>query len=242
MKRIVWVSLCVLLSLTACSALVGSPAGVAPAPAQPGIQPEEWATRYPKEYDDWKDSVHGVAYLSGNADAPGCTDCHSDPETGEIYTPVFRLEIPSKCARCHADEKVMSKYGVATDVYDTYRADYHGTTIEYYRANEPAAWRYEAVCSDCHESHAVYRPDDPRSSVAPANLLATCQKCHIEAPPNFAAASTGHYRTTREGPLLVYGVKLFYKVLIPTVIGLMLAYIGLDISHRVRKKFRGKKS
>lgn len=242
MKRIVWVSLCVLLSLTACSALVGSPAGVAPAPAQPGIQLEEWATRYPKEYNDWSDSVHGVAYLSGNSDAPGCTDCHSDPETGEIYTPVFHLEIPSKCARCHADEKVMSRYGVATDVYETYQADYHGTTIEYYRANDPARWRYEAVCSDCHESHAVYGPDDPRSSVAPANLLATCQQCHIEAPPNFAAASTGHYRTTREASLLVYGVKLFYKVLIPVVIGLMLAYIGLDISHRVRKRLRGEES
>lgn len=242
MKRIVWFSLCVLLSLTACSALVGSPAGVAPAPAQPGIQPEEWATRYPKEYDDWEDSVHGVAYLSGNSDAPGCTDCHSDPETGEIYTPLFRLEIPSRCARCHADEKVMSKYGVAIDVYDTYRADYHGTTIEYYRANDPAAWRYEAVCSDCHESHAVYGPDDPNSSVAPANLLATCQQCHPEAPPNFAAASAGHYRTTREVSLFVYCVKLFYKVLIPVVIGIMLAYIGLDISHRVRKRLRGEES
>ena len=242
MKRIAWVSLCTFLSLTACSTLAGSPAGVAPAPAQTGVVPEEWATRYPKEHDDWKDSVHGVAYLSGNSDAPGCTDCHGDPETGEIQTSVFHLEIPSRCARCHADEEVMSKYGVATDVYDTYRADYHGTTIEYYRVKNPATWRYEAVCSDCHESHAVYGPDDPRSSVASANLLATCQQCHLEARPNFAAASSGHYRTTREASLLVYCVRLFYMILIPTVIGLMLAYIGLDISHRVRKKLRGEES
>jgi len=242
MKRIVWVSLCVLLFLTACSTLVRNPAKVAPAPAQTGIQPEEWATRYPKEYNDWEDSVHGVAYLSGNSYAPGCTDCHGDPETGEIETSTFHLQIPSSCARCHADEKVMDKYGLSADVYDTYRADYHGTTIEYYRANDPAMWRYEAVCSDCHESHAVYGPDDLRSSIASANLLATCQQCHPEASPNFAVASTGHYRTSREASLLVYGVKLFYKVLIPTVIGLMLAYIGLDISHRLRNRFREKRS
>lgn len=243
MKRIVWVSLgLLLLSLTACSTPAGSPAGVAPAPAQPGIPPEEWATRYPAEYNDWKDSVHGVAYLAGNKDAPGCTDCHSDPATGEIQTLAFHLEIPSRCARCHSNETVMSKYGVATDVYDTYRADYHGTTIEYYRANDPTTWRYEAVCSDCHGSHAVYGPDDPQSSVASANLLATCQQCHAEAPPNFAAASSGHYRTTRGAPLLVYLIKLFYQVLIPVVIGLMLVYIGLDISYRGRKKLRGKKS
>jgi len=78
MKRIAWVSLCILLSLTACSALAGSLAGVAPAPAQPGIPPEEWATRYPKEYDDWRDSVHGVAYLSGNSDAPGWNRCYEN--------------------------------------------------------------------------------------------------------------------------------------------------------------------
>ena len=46
------------------------------APAQSGIQLEEWVTRYPKEHNDWKDSVHGVAYLSDNSDAPGCPDCH----------------------------------------------------------------------------------------------------------------------------------------------------------------------
>ena len=236
MKRIIWISLCVLLSLTACSTLVGRPAGVAPAESDVGL--EEWDTRYPNEYNDWEDSVHGVAYLSGNSDAPGCTDCHSDPKTGEIETPNYHLEIPSRCARCHADQQVISEYGLAADVYETYQADYHGTTIEYYRAKNPETWRYEAVCSDCHDSHAIYRADDPRSLAAPANLLATCQRCHPEASPDFAAASTGHYRTNREASLLVYCIKLFYTVLTPLVIGLMLAYIGLDISHRLRKKSR----
>ena len=212
------------------------------APAEPGLTLGEWAARYPTEYNDWKDSVHGAAYLSGNSDAPGCTDCHPDPQTGQIQTAAYRLEIPSWCARCHADEKMMGKYGLAADVYATYRADYHGTTIEYYRANSPTTWRYEAVCSDCHGSHATYKQDDPRSSVTAANLLATCQQCHKAAPPNFATAATGHYRTTRQASLFVYLVKLFYLILIPVVLGLMLAYIGLDIAHRVRNRSRRSES
>jgi hypothetical protein len=76
--------------------------------------------------------------------------------------------------------------------------------------------------------------------VAPPNLLATCQQCHPEAAPNFTAA-TGHYRAsrdlaTREDAPLVFWVKLIYQALIPVTLGLMLGYIGLDITHRIRQK------
>ena len=239
MKRIILISLCVLLSITACSASVESPPGVAPAPASSDVQDQVWATRYPIQYAEWSDSVHGVAHLEGNADAPGCTDCHGDPEAGEVISATLRLEIPSRCARCHADETVMSKHQVATDVYETYQADYHGATIETYRATDPTAIRSEAVCSDCHESHAVYGPDDARSSVAAANLLGTCQQCHAGAATNFVAASAGHFRTTPDASILVFIIKLFYIVLIPVVLGGMLAFIGLDIWHRTRNKTKG---
>jgi hypothetical protein len=59
-----------------------------------GVEP--CATRYPKEYREWQESVHGSAYLSGDTDAPGCADCHDDPESGEIRTAPFRLNIPSR--------------------------------------------------------------------------------------------------------------------------------------------------
>ena len=241
LKRIALASLCLLLlALTACSA-PAKPVTAPPTPAET-VSIEEWAQRYPNEYNDWKDSVHGVAYLAGNKDAPGCTDCHGDPASGEFNTSAFRAEIPSRCARCHDNEQMMAKYQVATDAYDTYLPGYHGTTIEYYRANDPTSWRYEAVCSDCHQAHAIYKPDDPRSSVAPANLLQTCQKCHPGAQANFAAPTNGHFRTTRAASRLVFYVGLFYKILIPLVIGAMLFYIVLDIVHRVRKSLGGHRS
>lgn len=241
MKRIILIGLCI-LSLTACSALTGGSAPVAPAPDAPDAHPEQWAARYPVIYEEWSGSVHGAAYLAGNTDAPGCTDCHGDPEAAEIISATLRLEIPSRCARCHADETLMSQHEVATDVYQTYQADYHGATVETYRATHPTAIRSEAVCSDCHASHAIFAPDDARSTVAAANLLGTCQQCHAGAASNFVAASTGHLRTTADESILVFLIKLFYLILIPVVLGGMLLFIGLDIWHRATKKTKEQRS
>ena len=43
-----------------------------------------------------------------------------------------------------------------------------------------------ATCADCHGSHDILRASNPASSVAPANLLNTCRKCHQDATPGFA--------------------------------------------------------
>jgi len=194
-----------------------------------------WAARYPREYQEWQDSVHGSAYLSGDTDAPGCADCHDDPESGEIRSAAFRLESSFRCARCHGDEQLMAKHEIATDVYASYRADYHGLAVCYYRTHDRSMWRYEATCSDCHASHAIYGASDSRSSIAPANVLGTCRQCHPGAGANFTSATTGHFRIDRKTSLLAYYIKLIYQILIPTFVGLMAAYIGLDMTYRIRK-------
>jgi hypothetical protein len=246
--------------------VTGSPAPTAQAPEPSDVSTSIWENRYPVQYKEWSESVHGTAYLNGNTDAPGCTDCHADPESSEITTASFRLEIPARCARCHADETLMSQYDIASDVYQTYQADYHGTTIEYFRAinngndsdipaaseekeqNEKQAsidierMRYEAVCSDCHGSHAIYKSENPISAVSSVNLVTTCQKCHKDAESNVSDASMGHFRSDSNSSILLYIIKLFYLILIPVVVGGMLAFIGLDILHRLRTRNNGKAS
>jgi len=201
---------------------------------------EEWAERYPLQYEQWSGSVHGQAYLDGNRDVPACTDCHPDPASGEIATAAFHLEVPSRCGNCHADEAKMSQYDVKSDVYKTYLADYHGATINYFLEKHPDEMRFEAVCSDCHGSHAIYASDDARSTISSENLSTTCQKCHPGSNESFTSA-TGHYAPIRaaanqQDGLLIYLVKLFYQLLIPIVLGLMIAYVGLDITFRIRRK------
>jgi hypothetical protein len=244
-KSIVWISLWVLLLASGCSG-AGNNIPAEFQPVESGVNPDEWAKDYPLQYGDWEASAHGQSYLQGDPNAPGCADCHADPGLEETHTAEFRLNIPARCGRCHSDSSMMKEYGTSADVYTTYLADYHGTTIEYYRANSPTAWRYEAVCSDCHGSHAVYAVDDKRSSVSPQNLLLACQKCHQDATSNFASAF-GHYRpirqavSTAESPILFW-VKLFYQALIPVVLGGMFIYIGIDIAYRIKRKNHAKQN
>jgi 5-methylcytosine-specific restriction endonuclease McrA len=238
MRRSILLALLAALFLAACSG-PGTPASTY-VPEDSDIDLSEWAERYPAEYADWEQSVHGQAYLSGDTDAPACTDCHADPDSGEIQTAAFRLDIPNRCARCHVDESLMAVHDVPTDVYSTYVADYHGTTINYYHVTSPDTWRYEAVCSDCHNSHAILPPDDPESSVAPANLTETCSKCHHDAPEAFATAY-GHYRPIRtpvssaDSPI-TFWVKLFYQALIPVILGCMVIFIAVDLRYRSKRK------
>lgn len=193
---------------------------------------QEWAAEYPFQFGQWQASAHGTAYLEGDENAPGCTDCHEDPETGQVYTPAYRLEIPSACSTCHADPEKMKGSELATDVYETYLADTHGRKIEYYRQTDPQAQRFEAVCSDCHGSHTAY--------VVPAEELAhKCQSCHGTATERFSTAAMGHFRADRQAPLAM-AVRIFYLILVPAVLGVMLGYIGLDLWHRARSRSKGR--
>lgn len=236
MKRNIIISLCIILLLTACT---GNDSEVYQ-PKSSDVSLETWADLYPQQFEKWQDSVHGQAFLEGDENAPGCTDCHDDPESGEIETAVFHLDVPNRCARCHSDETMMSQYDISPDVYDTYQADYHGTTIAYYRLEDPDTHRYEAVCSDCHGSHETLSVEDANAAVHADNLLTTCQKCHHDAPTNFSTAF-GHYRparnpvSTAETPVLFW-VKLFYQALIPLVLIPMAFFIVLDVSFRLKER------
>ena len=229
----------VLLLASGCSSAGDLAAVYQPDPAD--VDLEGWAEAYPQVYADWETSVHGTAYLSGDTHAPTCNDCHDAPVEGEVVnTAEFHLQVPNRCARCHNDDTLMAEYGVADDVYETYLADFHGTTINYYAQTDPTALRDEAVCSDCHGSHAIYPQDDDRSSVAEVNLQATCSKCHAGASEAFTSAY-GHYRPIQSpastvDSTVVFIVKLAYQALIPITLGGMLAYIGLDIFFRIKRK------
>ena len=179
--------------------------------------------------DDYKQSVHGQALAEGNEDVPTCSSCHpahhiEDPQSAE-----FRLNSPQLCGECHADEEMMSKYGISTDVFETYVADFHGTTVEIFESTQPGEYTNKAVCSDCHGSHLILPPTDEHSSVMQANLTKTCQTCHPDANENFTASWMGHYRPSWEHYPLVTAVDWFYKIVIPLALGFFIVFIGLDI-------------
>jgi len=185
-------------------------------------------------------SVHGAALLGeDNPDVPVCTDCHGVHDIPDPTTAAFRLSSPNMCGTCHADVDLMRKYDISTDVFNTYVADFHGTTITLFEHESLAERTNMAVCYDCHGVHNILPATDENSQIIKANLLATCQQCHPDATENFPDAWTSHYKPSLEHYPIVYLVNLFYAIVIPATVGGFLLFIGTDIFRRIRERFQG---
>ncbi len=183
--------------------------------------------------EQYSSSVHGAALLGeDNPDVPVCTDCHGVHDIGDPTTAKFRVESPDLCAGCHADKELMTKYNISTDVFDTYVADFHGTTVELFDKQAPWQETNKAVCYDCHGVHNILPASDEHSQVIRENLVTTCQKCHPDASASFPDAWTSHFKPSLQHNPLVYLVNLFYTVLIPGVLGGFALFIGSDLFRR----------
>jgi hypothetical protein len=191
-------------------------------------------------YDLYAESVHGEALATGNRDVPTCTDCHGVHNLdGPAPDSPFHLFSPQICAECHADEDLMGQYGISTGVFDTYVADFHGSTVVLFEQLAPDQETNKPVCIDCHGVHAIKAEDDPNSTVFRENLLRTCQRCHPDASDNFPASWLSHYEPSLDKAPVVFGVNLFYKIIIPVVIGGMALFVVLDgVRHRIDKRRR----
>lgn len=192
--------------------------------------------------DQYAHSVHGEALLGeDNPDVPVCTDCHGVHNIADPTTSQFRLSSPEMCGKCHADTEKMAKYGISTDVFNTYVADFHGTTVELFEKQSPDQETNKAVCYDCHGIHNIKATDNEGSQVIKENLLVTCQKCHPDASANFPNAWTSHFKPSLQHNTLVYLVDLFYTILIPVTVAGFVLFIGTDIFRRAWDRVRGRK-
>ena len=194
-------------------------------------------------FEDYAQSVHGSGVIvDKNPDVPSCTDCHGvHTITGPMGDPSFRLTSPNICAKCHTDETIMDKYGLSTQVLQTYISDFHGTTVAIFEKTDPDQQINMPVCYDCHGIHDIRRADDPEKGLqVKENLLSTCQRCHPDATTNFPDSWLSHYIPTPERYPLVFYVGLFYKILIPLVLGAMALFILTDIYRRVFRDRRNK--
>jgi nitrate/TMAO reductase-like tetraheme cytochrome c subunit len=186
---------------------------------------------------DYRQSIHGAALAATeNADVPLCVDCHGVHTIEDPQTMEFLNESPMLCARCHADPARMDRYGLNTNVLDTYVSDFHGTTATLFQKQTPDQAPNTPLCIDCHGIHNIKRTEDPQSAVLQANLLATCQQCHPGASENFPAAWLSHYTPSPTRNALVYYVNLFYTLFIPAVIGGMAVFVATDIWRLVSRR------
>jgi len=205
--------------------------------------PETCARCHSAIYDTYKQSVHGAALTQeSNIDVPTCIDCHGVHNIADPTTNAFRLQLPQVCARCHTDPAIMDKYGISTQVLNTYVADFHGTTVTLFEKTTPDQATNKPVCFDCHGVHDIKRVDDPVYGLQmKENLLLACQRCHPDANSNFPDAWMSHYIPSPTNFPIVYYVNLFYKIFIPAVIGSMVIFVISDIVRRLIERRKGVK-
>jgi hypothetical protein len=186
-------------------------------------------------FEEYANSVHGEAMLgANNPDVPTCVDCHNHHNIQGPSNTQFALFSPEFCARCHADRELASRYGLNPYVYDTYLADFHGTTVTIFQAVTPGQRPNQAVCVDCHSTHAIMRIDNPES--VRENILPTCQRCHPSADINFPTAWLSHYPPSPTHAPLVFYARLFYTILIPVLVGGMLIFVVGDVGRRITNR------
>jgi predicted CXXCH cytochrome family protein len=206
--------------------------------------PETCAKCHNAIYDLYETSVHGSALSQeGNPDVPTCIDCHGVHNIPDPTANTFRNSTPALCARCHTDELLMDKYGLSTNVLNTYVADFHGTTVKMFEETYPDQPTNKPVCTDCHGIHDIVRVEDPQAGIAlKSNLLGKCQQCHPDATTDsFTDSWLSHYEPSPQAYPLVFYVNLFYKIFIPAVLGGMVLYVLTDIYRRfIAPRLRGK--
>jgi uncharacterized protein with PIN domain len=121
--------------------------------------------------EQFETSVHHTLVGKTDKELPVCNDCHSAHTIRRADADGFKLDIMQKCGRCHGE--------IAKTYFDTY----HGKVSQ-------LGYTKTAKCYDCHGAHDILRVADPRSHLSRANVVATCQKCHVGAGRRFAGYLT----------------------------------------------------
>ena len=194
--------------------------------------PQTCARCHSAIYEKYRNSIHGSALIGeGNPDVPTCIDCHGVHNIEDPRTATFRLSSPEMCGKCHTNPSIVGKYGLSTDVLDTYVADFHGTTVVLFEKQHPNEQTNKPVCYDCHGVHDISSASDPNKGLqVRQNLLVRCQECHPNASENFPTAWLSHYIPSTSKNPMVYYVDLFYKFFIPGVLGGMGILVLMDFS------------
>ena len=150
-----------------------------------------------RQYDG---TVHGTQLAGGNPTAPACHDCHTAHDIQRAETERWQLDVVRECGTCHIES------------IRTYRDTFHGqvTALGYTRV---------AKCADCHTSHEIHPKGDPRSSIAQANVVATCKRCHEGASESFAKYDPHADKENQARNPFLYYTGRFMKNLLLFVFG-----------------------
>ena len=188
-----------------------------------------------QEARDVAASVHGQAMVTGQRDAPTCTDCHSEHKIAALKDN-SALEISGVCSRCHASVYLDDKYNLPADRVKTYLESYHGLAAQY-------GSTVVANCASCHGYHKVLPSSDPNSTINTNHLVATCGQCHPGANRMFVSGKIHQDISVAAGGgdagvRISRWVRQIYLLLIFGVVGAMFVHNALLFYKKVAAHLR----
>ncbi|MFZ0337492.1 MAG: hypothetical protein WAL45_05630 [Terracidiphilus sp.] len=178
-------------------------------PASPTYKsniPQTCGNCHAKINDEYQAGVHGQAIAKGNLKAPVCSDCHTAHAILQPTESAFRMQSTPICGNCHKDK------------FSTYRDTFHS------QLGSLGGYVETARCWDCHGAHDVRPTSDSTSPVNPANLIATCGRCHAGANASFVQYQPHANARDRKLNPGLYFVRLFMNLLLASVLTFFLLH------------------
>lgn len=144
--------------------------------------------------------IHGKYLKTGNRNVPVCTTCHTVHRIAQVQNVGFQLKTVATCGHCHEAQLI------------SYRDTFHGKVTA-------LGFVATARCWTCHRSHEILPASDPRSSIAPRNLISTCGRCHHGATASFVTYQPHPNPRNRKLNPLLYYAYWFMNILLLSVLG-----------------------
>ncbi|HTL68872.1 MAG TPA: hypothetical protein VL200_14505 [Lacunisphaera sp.] len=146
-------------------------------------------------------SIHGLSHQMGASDAASCASCHGSHDIVPVKqadSPVFKLNLPVTCGKCHDNPKLTKEYRIGqTEAAGRYLDSIHG------RALMKMGLVVAPSCNDCHGVHDIKRSIDKDSHSNHANIATTCGKCHLGIEKIYDASVHGQLlaKGDKQGPV-----------------------------------------
>jgi len=141
------------------------------------LPPPDCTRCHEQEAKAYATSIHGVSHLLGSSGAANCWDCHGSHGILSVTnpaSPVFKLNLPFTCAKCHSNPGLTKEYEINhPEAANQYLDSIHGQALL------KMGLIVAPSCDDCHGVHDIKRAVDRDSPINHANVAKTCGKCHL---------------------------------------------------------------
>lgn len=148
------------------------------------------------QYLEYRSSEHGKRLEAGDARVATCISCHGVHgilPVSDTRSPVYKTNIASMCAACHANAAYMKAYAIPTSQFEEYRESIHGQKLlgegdlaaptcnnchGNHGAAPPGLKSVSHACGGCHANNLDYFNQSPHKAAFADMELGECDACH----------------------------------------------------------------